>query len=68
MLGWERWLDRYEHWLPFQRTLVQVPAPTWQLATISNSSPRGSGVLFWLSRDFSHVVHIHTPKAEHPHT
>ena len=30
----------------FQRTQVQVPAPTWQLTTAWNSSPRGCNALF----------------------
>lgn len=28
-------------------TQVQFPTPTWQLTTVYNSSPRGSGALVW---------------------
>ena len=34
--------------LLFQRTQVQIPAHTWRLTTICNSSPRASDALFWL--------------------
>lgn len=36
----ERWLSGYEHWLCFQRTQIQSPAPTRQLKTVCNSSSR----------------------------
>jgi hypothetical protein len=35
-LGLERWLSSEEHWLPFQRSWVQIPATTWWLTTICN--------------------------------
>jgi hypothetical protein len=44
-IGLERWLNGWEHWLLFQRTCVQFSAPTWQLATVWNSSSRASGTL-----------------------
>jgi hypothetical protein len=44
--GLGRWLSGYEHWLFFQRMLVQFLAPAWWLITIFNSSSRGSDALF----------------------
>jgi hypothetical protein len=38
----ESWLSHPEHWLLFQRTQVQIPAPTWQLTTVHSSSSKGS--------------------------
>jgi len=44
-LGLERWLSGWEHWLLFQRTWIQFPAPTRGLTTICNSSSRGADIL-----------------------
>jgi hypothetical protein len=38
-------MAQWLRWLLFQRTWVQVPAPTWQLTTVCNSSPKGFGTL-----------------------
>lgn len=57
----ERGLSHLRHWLLYQRTRVQFPAPTWQLPAVCIISSRGSGVLFrlpWI-RDM-HVVQGHT--------
>ena len=35
-----KWLTGQEHWLLLQKTQVQFPAPTWQLATTCNSRSR----------------------------
>jgi hypothetical protein len=43
--GTEKMAQQLEHWLFFQRTQVQFPAPTWRLTTVSNSSSRGSDTL-----------------------
>jgi hypothetical protein len=44
-LGLERQLSGYEHQLLFQRTLVQVPATTWWITTICNSSSWASDTI-----------------------
>ena len=43
----------------FCRTLVQFPAPTRQITTMYNSSPRVSDILFWCSVSTRHLVHRH---------
>jgi hypothetical protein len=35
----EMWLSGKEHWLLFQRILVQFPAPTWQVCTLVPDDP-----------------------------
>lgn len=38
--------------------LVQIPAPTWQLTAISNSSSKGFSALFWPPQTHGmHTVH-----------
>jgi hypothetical protein len=36
MKGLVRWFSRIEHWLPFWRSWVQIPATTWLITAISN--------------------------------
>jgi hypothetical protein len=42
----EKWLSGGEHWMLFQRTPVQFPAPTWQLTVNYNSTFRAFDTLF----------------------
>lgn len=46
-VGLETWLSGQEHWLFFQGTRVQFPAPatTWQLTSICNCTSRGFNTL-----------------------
>ena len=38
LTGWRSGLMvKGTHWLPFHRTRLQIPAPTWQLKTVDNS-------------------------------
>jgi hypothetical protein len=43
--GIKKWLNGLEHWLFFQRTQVQFPAPTWQLTTVCFFSSWGPETL-----------------------
>lgn len=55
----ERWLSSSEHWLLFQRTWVQCPAPTRQLTMVCNS--RGSDALI------QHGAEMHASKIPNSH-
>lgn len=61
--GARKMISSLKHWVLFQRTGVQVPAPTGWLTTICNARARGSEAssgLFW---DFIPVVQdIHVGK------
>lgn len=51
--------DPEEHWVLFQKTLVQVSAPTYQLLLVSNSRSRESDILFWTQpAPDTHGIHV----------
>jgi hypothetical protein len=55
-------------WYLSQKTRVQFPALIWCLTMVCNSSPRGSGALFWYPQALdTHGIQttcIHTQKQE----
>lgn len=45
LLGLERWLCSWEHWLFFQTTQIEFPAPIEQLTAVCNLNSKRSGIL-----------------------